>query len=246
MGKDVNFLKEKTVDDIMNEDKPKKQLNYTGYTNQKRNKNAKYKGKTHMTFGNTKMSIPLFSLPPLEYCPGRTALCSKYCYGLKPQRRFKNTRNKRARNFELSLTDKFVETIVNEIEGQLIPYVRIHESGDYYNQEYLDKWIMIAKMLPDVKFVSFTKSFHLDFSKAPKNFIVILSIWADTNVSELPDNIRHLRKAYTLMSRKHMKGKYTDPRIYFDNGFKAKQCKGFCDTCMICFNTQNDVYFDIH
>jgi hypothetical protein len=36
--------------------------------------------------------------------------------------------------------------------------VRIHESGDFYNGEYLKAWMLTAQRMPDVKFYAYTKS----------------------------------------------------------------------------------------
>lgn len=36
--------------------------------------------------------------------------------------------------------------------------VRIHESGDFYNGEYLRAWIETARAMPDIKFYAYTKS----------------------------------------------------------------------------------------
>ncbi len=39
--------------------------------------------------------------------------------------------------------------------------VRIHESGDFYNGEYLKAWIEVARMMPKNKFYAYTKSVPL-------------------------------------------------------------------------------------
>lgn len=213
-------------------------INFTGKGKKTKNQ---YKGDTYITYGNAKMSIPLFSITPRATCPGRTKLCSKYCYGMKAYRMFEQTRDKRHRCTELTMTDGFVDIITGELKNSLIPYVRIHESGDFYDQVYLDKWIEIAKRLPDRKFLAFTKSFHLDFSQVPENMVIYLSLWVDTDMNSIPESLKKYRKAYVNMTYKKYKGKYTDfiPKT-------AKRCSGLCDQCLICFNNNSDVYFDIH
>lgn len=37
-------------------------------------------------------------------------------------------------------------------------HVRIHGSGDFFSQEYFDKWLQVCRDNPDVKFWAFTKS----------------------------------------------------------------------------------------
>ena len=36
--------------------------------------------------------------------------------------------------------------------------VRIHESGDFFNEDYLEAWIKVAQQMPNVKFYAYTKS----------------------------------------------------------------------------------------
>jgi hypothetical protein len=59
--------------------------------------------------------------------------------------------------------------------------IRVHDSGDFYNQEYVDKWADIARANPDKKFYAYTKSLHLDLKKLHNitNFHVIQSVGGD-------------------------------------------------------------------
>jgi hypothetical protein len=54
--------------------------------------------------------------------------------------------------------------------------VRLHDSGDFYKQEYLDTWNRVATNHADVIFYAYTKSHHLDFSKTPENMKIIQSL----------------------------------------------------------------------
>ena len=36
-------------------------------------------------------------------------------------------------------------------------YVRIHDSGDFFSDEYLEAWIYIARVIPDITFYAYTK-----------------------------------------------------------------------------------------
>lgn len=58
--------------------------------------------------------------------------------------------------------------------------VRIHESGDFYNGEYLKAWIEVARMMPKNKFYGYTKSVplvdkNLEDINTVDNFILTLS-----------------------------------------------------------------------
>ena len=76
---------------------------------------------------------------------------------------------------EISKQEDFTELMINAINRSNREIVRIHQSGDFYSQEYLDKWIKIANSLPMVKFYAFTKSFTLDFSDIPDNLVIYQS-----------------------------------------------------------------------
>lgn len=45
-----------------------------------------------------------------------------------------------------------------DINNLTIKEVRIHESGDFYNDDYLEAWIATAKQMSDIKFYAYTKS----------------------------------------------------------------------------------------
>lgn len=59
-------------------------------------------------------------------------------------------------------------------------FIRVHDSGDYYSREYINKWLEVANTLPDVKFYSYTKSVRLwksviDDGLLPNNYDIIFS-----------------------------------------------------------------------
>ena len=55
-------------------------------------------------------------------------------------------------------------------------HLRIHDSGDFYSIEYLNKWLQIAKDNKEVIFYAYTKSIKFFKGlKLPKNFKVIFS-----------------------------------------------------------------------
>ena len=126
--------------------------------------------------GNRKLDkrIGIFNLPTEKTCPG-SGFCAKVCYAKKAEKLYPQCLPCREKNYELSMKKGFSKTMAGNIKKMKIGIFRIHESGDFYSQEYLDKWKEIAKMLPEVRFFAYTKSLHLDFSKIPLNLIVIKS-----------------------------------------------------------------------
>jgi hypothetical protein len=56
--------------------------------------------------------------------------------------------------------------------------VRIHASGDFYNQEYFDMWVGVAKDNPDVEFWAYTKSLNYwvkSINNIPTNLVLTAS-----------------------------------------------------------------------
>lgn len=132
-----------------------------------------------MKTGTVGFSIPAYrSEDGFVTCPGAQA-CASYCYAR--QGRFKMTSVRDAREFNLNLirlrgVDWFVRAACEDLHD-LPPYptVRIHDSGDFFSQEYLEGWFEIADIFCDRTFYAYSKSRHLDWSKRPDNLQVVFS-----------------------------------------------------------------------
>lgn len=73
------------------------------------------------------------------------------CYAANAER-FPGVRNKRWANFELTKAG-----ISPELPAGC-KAIRIHASGDFYNQAYFDMWLEIAKQNPGIEMWAYTKS----------------------------------------------------------------------------------------
>ncbi len=142
----------------------------------------------------------IWNIPCKITCPGKCNGCMKDCYAGKAEKQYDDCLPSRYRNYILSFRVDFVERMVKEIKrrisnkrslyykvlkrGGKIVY-RIHESGDFYTLEYLKKWIEIAKQLPEIQFLWYTKSFEffdeIDVKTVPENFRSggNFSVWED-------------------------------------------------------------------
>jgi hypothetical protein len=84
------------------------------------------------------------------------------------------------REFNLAIVRESVETFKQMAIADLSKIknatVRVHDSGDFFSQEYLDAWFDIARMYPKKKFYAYTKSLHLDRSRRPENFQIVQSV----------------------------------------------------------------------
>lgn len=112
---------------------------------------------------NTKLGkgIAGFSIPAVTTCPGRTKLCEGICYATSGFFRFKNVRNSLETSYEASRERQFAVRIGQELRRRSsIKAVRIHPAGDFYSNEYTQKWIEIVRDNPDTQFWAYTRSWR--------------------------------------------------------------------------------------
>lgn len=149
--------------------------------------------------GNAKLSaaIATFALPAGHSCPGANeCLCksdrftgkvtdgpeSKFrCFSATSEARATTVRNARWRNFELLQEAKTVQGMADLINNSLPPfvgYVRVHVSGDFFNETYFKAWLNVAIANPAITFYTYTKSlaFLVKYKdQLPANFKIIAS-----------------------------------------------------------------------
>lgn len=122
-----------------------------------------------------------FGIPAYKSATGKLTCpfadkCVKYCYAQKGAYIWGNVKPAFERRYEATKQDNFVEMMVEELVKKKADYLRIHDSGDYYSNEYIYKWFAIANALPDVRFYSYTKSIPLFLDKTiPENMDIIFS-----------------------------------------------------------------------
>lgn len=207
------------------------------------NKNLKMKKiiRTGISTGNKKMTekFLIWNLPRGITCPYKTEKCFQYCYAKKAERFYPSVLPSRLKNFEESKKDNFIENMENKIKSYFspnkktkYPYFRIHESGDFYNENYFEKWLSIIKKFPNLKFLAFTKSIFVKkyINELPKNFNLYYSVAEDTDEKNI---IWELPLAFA--------GNYNSSLV--KNAF---ECSGSCNNCLYCFNDKKNVYFKIH
>jgi len=120
--------------------------------------------------------IPAYkSKSGLITCPS-AGICKNGCYATMGTYIWEQVQNAYERRLKLTQSKKFSDVISEEIQRRDIKYVRIHDSGDFYNSEYLSKWIKVMELNPSVTFYAYTKQVKLLKSFVlPDNFKVIYS-----------------------------------------------------------------------
>ena len=129
-----------------------------------RNSNSKIK-KTNI---KNNSNIFVFDLPAHKnkegkiICPGAKT-CVKICYAQTKLYLMPSVKKAYETNYFYSKQKNFVELIQNEINSKRkkITHIRIHSSGDFYNYEYLFKWLTIAELNKNIIFYCYTKSIDI-------------------------------------------------------------------------------------
>ena len=131
-------------------------------------------------WGNSKLpSLMMFNIPASREICGRVC---EGCYSLKAYRIYPNVLPAQEARYRESLKTDFVDVITNEIKKVKKPfkYFRIHASaGEFYSQEYVDKWQKIAEKFPNITFYAYTKrmkNFSFKKLRALTNFVLIDSL----------------------------------------------------------------------
>lgn len=197
----------------------------------------------------------IWNIPALSTCPNSTPNCRKNCYAIKSENRYPNAARSRILNKLESLESDFVDRMIHTIYSyankkswrDATIYFRIHESGDFYNQAYFDKWVDIANYFNqkydtygnkrvDIVFLAYTKSFSFvlnRYGSIPDNFIIRASIWDDTKESDL-ELIKAMDLPYFTAYPKD--ADFTG--IY--------KCIGDCSKCKQCYSYYKDIAVEIH
>ena len=124
--------------------------------------------------GNAKLSplIGAWSITAgMEVC-GR--IC-KGCFAMKEQKRWATVRTGRDYRYQISQEDTFINQMNTEIAKSKFTMIRVHASGEFYSQDYVNKWVRIAKANTEKVFYAYTKRMdEFDFSeiKALPNFVL--------------------------------------------------------------------------
>jgi len=193
---------------------------------------------------NAETAFIIWNIPAVVTCPYRTKMCEAECYALKAERVYPDCIPSRYAHLEMSKQEDFVErmtfTILSIAAGtkkQNI-IVRIHESGDFYNQAYTNKWLEIinnCSVDPRIRFIAYTKSFKFfDGVALPSNFSLRASIWADTKPEQLALIEKNDWNVYTAVE------KFSD-----NDTFTQCRCED-CATCGKCWGNDKVIACEIH
>jgi hypothetical protein len=139
--------------------------------------------------------------------------------------------------------------MINHIEYQLsrkknqekTVFFRIHSAGDFYSQNYFDKWVMITNFFKDddrIVFEAYTKSlpFILHHNPEDINITLVYSVMPDTDPMNIAIAKEHGLKTFNALPIGQIP----------ENTFKCPGSCGNCSACYIKDNGINDIYTEYH
>ena len=196
-----------------------------------------------------------WNIPAVETCPFRTEKCEESCYAKKCER-YDSCRIRRKMHFEASKMENFVEIMVEQIEYELkrrkfknkVIYFRIHESGDFYNYEYLEKWYQITSHFvgKNIIFEAYTKSLpyfdklYKKYGRENVNIKVLSSIWDDTS-----EKMVELTKEMGLHVYTAIEAEKIDKFLQENTSFQKCECED-CGKCGKCYVENCSLIVAIH
>lgn len=104
--------------------------------------------------------------------------CRDICYAKQGFYRSPAVIASRNHNLQMTLQSDFVDMAIADLK-RMRKYntVRIHDSGDFYSQDYYFKWCDIARAFPDKTFYAYTKSVHFWlYPEKPDNLHITQSL----------------------------------------------------------------------
>jgi hypothetical protein len=154
-------------------------------------------------FDVRKSDIKIFNLSPVETCPYAYDCQKIYkCYAISLEEYRPDFKAQNKYNFDLlrkhhKSIDKMADLIDSSLPKAKI--IRIHSSGDYFNENYLKAWINVARNNKNIIFYSYTTSIpfwinNLEEINSLENFKLIASLGTR--------NQDHLTKKYNLQFSK--------------------------------------------
>ena len=132
-------------------------------------------------------------------CPNAD-YCAQLCYARSGTYLFSTVKAKHIANLEYTLNDLVgwkLDMIdeINRIGLHKIKWLRIHDAGDFYSEDYLRAWINICSTVPSVTFYAYTKQVSM-FKKVlkdycPSNFKYLFSLGGKEDHLISLENDRH-------------------------------------------------------
>ena len=170
--------------------------------------------------GNAKLgkNIYTFSLPAGHSCPFANDCLSKAdkltgkltdgpntqfrCFAASAEAVYPNVRLARWHNFDLlkKLSTNEASNLIIESLPKKANIVRVHVSGDFFNESYFLAWLQVAKLRPNVLFYAYTKSlvYWVNYIKEiPNNLVLNASEGGKLDAQILEHGLKFAKVVYS-------------------------------------------------
>lgn len=123
----------------------------------------------------------------IKTCPA-AGVCASLCYARVGSYTWRPVKEAHTRNLQMVVDDLdgWVATMVEELGLSRYrggKWVRIHDAGDFFSDEYLAAWLGIARAVPDVRFYCYTREVarfrrvvEAQSGVCPENFMYVFSL----------------------------------------------------------------------
>ena len=165
------------------------------------------------------------------------APCATTCYANKGCQQFARVQGAYYRNWRLYNDDPdgFFEQMYYKVKFSGLPKVRLFDSGDVPNYEFIERLVALCNKTKDVHYMGFTKQYELfneymsQNGDLPQNLNIIFSAWDRLWEFNNPHN---LPVAYVDFKDKRMNPDW--PK----NAFVCPGRETTCSACGVCFNNK--------
>lgn len=174
-------------------------------------------------------------------CNGKTPLCASYCYN--------NSKSFAGHivlktdcliTSQLDIFEKIIEKMLT-LSPHKETFVRIHEDGDFYDMEYFNKWMKIAKNNKNMTFEAYTKEPELlekvaKINRENENVVLRFSLMEDS----APATIQYVKENnlpnYSCLGTKK---KDLEAKKVFEHIALRNRCVDSCEYCKKCYRKNN-------
>ena len=177
------------------------------------------------------------------------------CYALKAEKQYPPVLPFRNSQEEYWISTP-AETIAKEIKKAIksranrkgstpIKYIRVNEAGDFTTEACIHKLIMVAELVPNIKFYTYTHRSDLvddnTHNFLPKNLVINTSNFKRQGLNQFKAvKVQTKFRSYTAKA-KEIKGEL---KLQSQSNFN---CGGDCAKCSLCkFTHTNDIYVAYH
>ena len=139
--------------------------------------------------------VTLTSGEKFNTCPN-AGICAAFCYAKNGTYLFSNVRKAHIEKLEFVLNnrDEWKAAMISEINKPKYKckYIRIHDAGDFFSEQYALDWMNIARECPHSIFYAYTKEvLMIKRIEQPSNFIAIYSYGGKQDEYINPEIDRH-------------------------------------------------------